>query len=92
MLALGDMAEQCLRFFGVTKERVQGITGRKDCGCAKRQAAMNEWGYRLQERLFLPIHWLRLAWHRARYGEAGTRIEMACRYMGRAIHVLWYGF
>ena len=33
---LGDMVAAGLSAIGITKERVQAITG-KDCGCAKRQ-------------------------------------------------------
>jgi len=64
MLAVGDIAERVLRFFGITKERVQVVTGRRDCGCAKRQAAINEAGFRVQRaigrtltyRVLFPIH------------------------------------
>ncbi len=50
---LGDMVAAGLDAIGVTKERVQAVAsavGVKDCGCAKRQAALN----RLGEKLGLP--------------------------------------
>jgi len=50
---LGDMVATGLSAVGITKERVQAVAskvGIKDCGCAKRQAALN----RLGEKLGLP--------------------------------------
>jgi hypothetical protein len=50
---LGDIVAAGLDAVGITKERVQAVAsavGVKDCGCAKRQAALN----RLGERLGLP--------------------------------------
>jgi len=47
---LGDMVAAGLATVGITKERVQAVAskvGIKDCGCAKRQAALNEFGKRL---------------------------------------------
>ena len=43
---LGDMVAAGLATVGITKERVSKAIGR-DCGCAKRQAALNEFGKRL---------------------------------------------
>ena len=43
---LGDMVAAGLATVGITKERVSKVLGR-DCGCAKRQAALNEFGKRL---------------------------------------------
>ena len=43
---LGDMVADGLAAVGITKERVQAVAakvGVKDCGCRKRQAAMNAW-------------------------------------------------
>ena len=43
---LGDMVASGLDALGITKARVQAMAsavGIKDCGCAKRQQAMNEW-------------------------------------------------
>ena len=50
---LGDMVAAGLDAIGVTKDRVQAVAskvGVKDCGCKKRQAALN----RLGEKLGLP--------------------------------------
>ena len=40
---LGDKVASALESIGITKERVSSALGR-DCGCAKRQAALNELG------------------------------------------------
>lgn len=40
MRGLGDLVERGLSAVGITKQRVRNMTG-KDCGCAKRQAALN---------------------------------------------------
>ena len=50
---LGDMVASGLAAVGITKERVQAVAnavGVKDCGCAKRQKALNKLG----EKLGLP--------------------------------------
>lgn len=50
---LGDMVASGLAAVGITKERAQAVAnavGVKDCGCAKRQAALNKLG----EKLGLP--------------------------------------
>lgn len=44
---LGDMVAAGLAAVGITKERVQAVAnkvGIKDCGCKKRQAALNRAG------------------------------------------------
>ena len=43
---LGDMVASGLSAIGITKERVSAAVG-KPCGCAKRQAALNELGRRI---------------------------------------------
>ena len=43
---LGDMVASALSAVGITKERVSAAIG-KPCGCAKRQAALNELGRRI---------------------------------------------
>lgn len=40
---LGDMVAAGLSAIGITKDLVSKAVGR-DCGCAARQQAMNEWG------------------------------------------------
>lgn len=50
---LGDMVASGLAAVGITKERAQAVAsavGVKDCGCKKRQAALNKLG----EKLGLP--------------------------------------
>jgi len=46
-VGLGDMVAAGLAAVGITKERVSAALGVKDCGCAKRQAALNELGKRI---------------------------------------------
>jgi hypothetical protein len=43
---LGDMVASGLSTVGITKERVSKLVGR-DCGCQKRQEALNALGRRL---------------------------------------------
>jgi hypothetical protein len=43
---LGDMVAAGLSAIGITKERVSAAIG-EPCGCAKRQAALNELGRRI---------------------------------------------
>ena len=43
---LGDMVAAGLSAVGITKERVSKLAG-GDCGCAKRQAALNALGRRV---------------------------------------------
>lgn len=44
---LGDIVAAGLSAVGVTPERVSAALGVKDCGCKKRQAALNRLGARL---------------------------------------------
>lgn len=47
---LGDYVAKALSAVGITKERAQAVAnavGVKDCGCAKRQAALNDLGRRI---------------------------------------------
>lgn len=41
---LGDYVAKGLAAVGITKERVARLTGKKDCGCGKRQQRLNEIG------------------------------------------------
>ena len=43
---LGDMVASGLSAIGITKERVSKLAG-GDCGCAKRQQALNELGRKI---------------------------------------------
>lgn len=51
LISLGDLVEVVLRWAGVTKDRVQRLTRKSDCGCKSRQRWLNQWGYRQQERV-----------------------------------------
>lgn len=44
---LGDMVAAGLSAVGITPERVSAALGVKDCGCKKRQEALNALGRRL---------------------------------------------
>ena len=43
---LGDMVAAGLSAIGITKQRVSKLAG-GDCGCAKRQRALNELGRKI---------------------------------------------
>jgi hypothetical protein len=45
-IGLGDMVAAGLSAIGITKERVSALAG-GDCGCQKRQEALNELGRRV---------------------------------------------
>jgi hypothetical protein len=92
MLALGDIAESLLRRVGVTKERVQSLVGEKDCGCNKRQAALNEWGYRWQ-RAILRAVWVPVVYRIEMLcrGIASSRVGYAAMHLRLAVRVLVYG-
>jgi hypothetical protein len=51
LTGLGDVVEKGLSVVGVTKELVQKLTGREDCGCHRRQAFLN----RLVQRNIYPL-------------------------------------
>ena len=97
MIAVGDITERALRLIGITKERVTAIAGR-DCGCNKRQQAMNETGYVWQGWLIVLFRKvlyyreeLRNRWQSIRYSQLGQRLYMARRYLWMAGRVLFYG-
>jgi hypothetical protein len=39
---LGDLVKKGLTRIGITEELVKSVTGKKDCGCGKRQSALNK--------------------------------------------------
>ena len=41
---LGDAVGAVLGAVGITPERVARVTGKKDCGCGRRKAALNRLG------------------------------------------------
>ena len=90
MLALGDIAERCLRFFGITKERVTAVAG-KDCGCAKRQTAMNQAGYRWQNAMSRPYYRAKDSFRNAYYRLQSSRLRISARFAWMAVRVLLYG-
>lgn len=44
---LGDLVTAGLKAVGITEERVKKVTGKKECGCAKRRAALNRLGRKI---------------------------------------------
>jgi hypothetical protein len=84
MIALGDIVERCLRACGITKERVAAVTGVADCGCPKRQKALNEIGYQWQSRLGRYVR-------AVRYSAAVYRLYAAGRHLYLAFRVLFWG-
>jgi len=48
---LGDAVESVLSFVGITKERVAALSKSGTCQCKERQEALNQWGYRQQEKI-----------------------------------------
>lgn len=90
MIALGDITERLLTSFGITKDRVQAVTG-KPCGCKKRQESMNIWGYRVQQRLFRPMAWFINRWQFVKYSRTAMRVAEACRYFRMGFRVLLFG-
>jgi len=91
MFAAGNIVARYLRAVGVTKERVRAVTGLQDCGCDKRQAALNEAGYRFQRQLLLPAHWIAYRWRLVRYGPLAIRLWMFSHHLRKALYVLLYG-
>jgi hypothetical protein len=50
-VAVGDLVERMLTSVGISKARVQQWLRVKDCGCAKRQKWLNQWGYKQQDKI-----------------------------------------
>jgi hypothetical protein len=50
-IAVGDLVETMLTRIGISKDRVTQWLRVQDCGCAKRQKLLNQWGYRQQDRI-----------------------------------------
>jgi len=50
-IAVGDLVETMLTRIGISKDRVRQWLRVKDCGCAKRQRWLNQWGYKQQDRI-----------------------------------------
>lgn len=91
MIALGDTAERVLRTFGITKARVQAINAGRDCGCVKRQEAMNAWGFRFQQRLIYAVQWTLHRWQLLRYGRVAMRLSASWHHLKMAVRVLVVG-
>lgn len=89
MIAFGDIAERALRAAGITKERVQIATGMQDCGCDKRQQAMNEFGYRWQRWFLIVPLWLRYKAELLASSRRAKRIKAAWQHIQAAWRILF---
>lgn len=89
MVRLGDIAERWLGAVGITKQRVQLVSGRKDCGCAQRQEALNQFGHGLQMRVANCRHRLRYTWQRLRYNNFTVRLGTYWRLQVMAFRALF---
>lgn len=50
-VAVGDLVEKMLASVGITEHRMQQWTRTQDCGCKKRQAWLNQWGFEKQAQV-----------------------------------------
>lgn len=90
MIKLGDMLEAVFSFFGITSQRIEGITKHK-CKCGQRKQALNNAGFFLQSKL-LSAYFAFLNLRERFYGLDGVRrIRVAARLMTAAFLVLVYG-
>ena len=91
MFSLGDITERSLTSVGITKDRVQAVTGKKDCGCRKRQEAMNAWGYRWQDRLLAPYRYAMYRIETTSHWMRYSRLAIAASHFRNGIRVLLTG-
>ena len=91
MIALGDITEKALTSVGITKDRVQAVTGKRDCGCRKRQKAMNALGYRWQNWFFSQFYYLLHRINVYKNSLAYSRFGFAYWHFKRGIRVLLTG-
>lgn len=91
MIAIGDKIERLLAACGITKELVRAVTAGKDCGCQKRQEAMNAWGFRIQSRVLYAAQWISHRWQIVRYGRAAMRLSASWHHLKMAVRVLFCG-
>lgn len=91
MLFIGDIVEKSLRFCGITKERVAKIAGKKNCGCQKRQEAMNQWGLCWQLRMLAPYYRLLDKCRAFRERQIYMRLRLSGGYLAMAVRVLIFG-
>ncbi len=54
---LGDWVAELLADYGITAERYIWLTGQKSCGCAKRRFSLNQFGWEIEHRIKLALHW-----------------------------------
>jgi hypothetical protein len=89
MARLGDFVAACLEGVGITKARASRVLGR-DCGCAKRQENMNQWGDSMQLRIAQVLHVARFAWQTIRHNRITARIEIFLRLQKMAFSSLFF--
>jgi hypothetical protein len=88
MFALGDAVEKCLRFFGITEQKVSAVIKSKGCGCRKRKEALNNAGYFAQRfatkntnRIFVAVYFLAMRIKHSRIGVSAMYLKIAFRIL-----------
>lgn len=90
MLAIGDTVAAVLSACGLTKARVHQVTG-KDCGCTKRQEALNRIGYAWQRSIVLAFYRTVGRLEMLRMSPYGRRLFVAAYHLRMAAKSLVYG-
>lgn len=84
MLAFGDITARLLELLGVTKERVEAVTG-SPCGCDARRNWMNRVGFAMQRLLFRMLDRVAIRRNTAPFT---ARVKIAARHFRIGIRVL----
>lgn len=87
MMKLGDTVENVLSSVGITEERIKAITG-KDCGCKKRKAALNLYGFHAQRRNAAIKEAIRSKIRAVRSYRPPYRFRSAWRHVKKAVAAL----
>jgi len=90
MIAIGDVVAAVLTACGVTKPRVQRVTG-KECGCTKRQEALNRMGYAWQRSAIVALYRVLGRLEVLRMSPYGRRVCVAWYHLRQAAKALIYG-
>ena len=76
---------------GITKERITSLSGAKDCGCKKRQEAMNRYGFLLQHWIFYPVLLAQQGWHGVRMNPFWGRLRLFFLHIRIAVRIVLLG-
>jgi len=90
MFHLGDSIARMLSSVGITKELAGRVAG-KDCGCSRRQEAMNQVGFRWQIAAMLAFVWVSYYFSKFRSLPFWSRLRVSCRFFSMALRVLVLG-